>query len=245
MRILILLITSSVLLISCLTKQKEKELPSYFCNENLERYFAGNDSLPIININPNDSFGVIRESVDSLYKLIDINETTPLFNFNVLIDSGHKTISLKGMLFDYDPFEKRYPYFGKRIVFEIRLNIAGQLLIEGELGDTQTVKEFLFKNLNTYRKDLKYAITSLQWDKGVKPEFYNNTIKAIIDGYIDVLKFISQNNYKKPLCELNISEFDSLSKSIPFKLSLGYHETIPSYLIPQPPPIIEDEFLSE
>lgn len=229
MRILTPLILFITFLASCSTK--EKELPSYFCNENLERYFAGNDSLPIININPNDSFGVIRKSVDSLYKLIDINEVTPTFKFNVLLDSGYKPLTLKGIFFDYDPFDQLYPCFGIRLVFEIRLNSIGQLLIEGELGDTQTVRHFIFKNIMNYGKNPnyasnpQYAVTSFQWDIGIEPKYYKSTLKSIIGGYKDVLLHLSYKNFQKPLCELNANEFDSLSESIPFRLSLGYPET--------------------
>lgn len=250
MKGVIIVIVSVLFISSCSTQTKEKELPNYFCNENLERYFAGNDRLPIININPNDSFGVIRKSVDSIsnsHKGYDIS-----FKSTFNIDSNSKPITLKTFIRNYHLDRKDAPSFmNKRSVFEIRLNSVGQMLIEAELGDTQTLRKLLYQNILNYGKDPnysdhpKYVVISLQWDKAVKQEYYNNTLKAIIDTYIDALNPISIASYGKPLCELTVNETRSLSQSIPFKLFLNFPETIPRYLIPQPPPIIEDEFISD
>jgi hypothetical protein len=238
MRILTPLILFITFLASCSTK--EKELPSYFCNENLERYFAGNDSLPTININPNDSFGVIRKSVDSLYKNLDY---PPNFRFPINLTDSSKTIFIQTRFFNYYPdgFDALTGCGNMRNVLEVLLTSKNQLLIEGELFEVDSLQSFVFKFITNYGKDPNYsdhpsiATISLQKDTTVNSNTYFRIIKSVIDGYNATSNYESKRKYRKLFCELNTAESSIISEIIPFNFYIEYPETNPYYLNPYQP----------
>jgi hypothetical protein len=240
MRVLILFLGSIFLLISCLTEPKKKELPDYFECENLERYFAGNDSLPVININPNDSFGVIRKSVDSLYQN---QKYPPRFRFSINLATLFSKTFIQTSFFDYYPdgFEALIGCGNKRNVLEVLLTSKNKLLVEGELFEIDTLENIVFGFINNYGKDPNYsdnpsiALITLQKDTTVSSKLYYKIVKAIVNGYSNVLDYESNRRYKKTFCKLNTAESDTISEIIPFNFYIEYPETNPYYLNPYLP----------
>lgn len=251
MRIVILLVTLASLLASCTSK--EKELPSYFCNQNLERYFAGNDSLPVININPNDSFVVIRKSVDSLYYIAKKNSGYPSFRVSIEIDSLYKTVFIETNFLGYYPDGDGPMYCGNtRNILDIKLKNKNLITIEEDSCSINTLRSIVLEHITNYGKNAylsdnpNVAVINLLWDNKVSKSFYHTIIKEIIDSYIVALEKESHIYFGKKLCKLDSNQLGILKINIPFLFTIGYPETQPYYLQPPPPPpFIEDEFIQE
>lgn len=249
MRILFLFITPIILFVSC--SPKEKELHSYFCNENLERYFAGNDSLPIININPNDSFSTIRDTVLSLLDFqYPSDDPYPEFIFPFKTDSSSKPIYIKNsFMYYFFSCTSDMPELNWRNVLEIVLNSKGQLLIEGELKDVKYVRELVYKFIINNGENVNYSDTSIiatiifQRDSIVDAKQFNSTIKGIIDGYTDALNYESKRKFNKAFCDLTKAESNTIIDIIPFNFHLEYPETNPFYLSPPLLPYHKDSLI--
>ncbi len=241
MRVLILFLGSIFLLTSCSTEQKEKELPSYFCNENLEKYFAGNDSLPIININPNDSFNTLKRITDSLENLDDYLAT---YSFNTLItpDSSFKPILFRISIAPYlapafVPLKKIYDFNKRNLLI---INVVGENLyqLDTNRGNgiflKKYIKEFVINNgKNPYLSDNPtIGIVSLSISKNLPFEHYIQALKTIIDGYRDILDTVSKEKYNKPYCSLSFKESIIISKIVPFKFLIGYEHVENQYIKP-------------
>lgn len=223
---------------------KEKESTSYFQCKNLEKYFAGIDTLPVILFNITDSSDYLKKTIDSLSKAtIDV---IIKFRVRIDVDSLSRPVFLQSYSFNkYSP-ENSIPYLEKRNVLEIRQNSADMLLIEGELGDTQYLKKQVVKFITNFGKDKMYSdnprsnTISFQWDKGTSQKAFNLTLKAIIESYTEILKKASFKQKKKKYCELTVPERDSLNTEYPFRIHLGFPQVQSNYPPPPLPYLFED-----
>lgn len=219
-----------LVIVSCKQSTQQEEPKSYFCSPQLEAFFSGADSLPVIEFKYDDSFTLIKER---LTNLIDTN-TPPkgyfiFFKIKYTIDSALSPIYLK--VFIENPFPVFLPpYCGLRQNIEIIINSRGLLLIEGELGDTSNIGSVVSKNIINYGKDPNYssspsrAITSISWDYQTHETDFNNVIKTILSAYTQVLKQAAQTTYNKDFCQLTATQTDSLLVNYDFKLQLDYRE---------------------
>jgi hypothetical protein len=222
-----------VLFFSCKQNPPIQEPKSYFCSPQLEEFFSGADSLPVIEFKHTDSFAFIKEQ---LTQVIDTNTTLHdyfvSFKIKYTFDSALSPVYLK--VFIENPFPAFLPpYCGHRNRIDIRINSNDQYLVEGEYGDSVAIQKMIFKDMTNYGKDPEYsdsplkATTSIKWDYGTSKRAFDNTIKAIISGYTEVLNTVALRKYNKEFCSLTSQECDSITTNYGFNLQLGYVAIIP------------------
>ncbi len=219
-----------IVLVACRQSLVKEEPKSYFCSPQLEAFFSGDDSLPVIEFKYSDSFALIRER---LARLIDTTTTSQdyfvFFKIKFTIDRGKSPIYLK--VFIRNPFPVYLPaYCGFKNRLDIRINSIGQYLVEAEYQDTANVKAMVIKHITNYGKEPEYsdsplkANTRIIWDYQTHERYFNDVIKTILSAYTQALEQAAQNTYNKDFYQLTVPQTDSLLVNYDFKLQLDYGE---------------------
>ncbi len=217
-------------IVACKQTRQKEEPKSYFCSPQLEAFFSGADSLPVIEFEYDDSLSLIKER---LARLIDTTTTTQdyfvFFKIKYTIDRGKSPIYLK--VFIRNPFPAFLPpYCGFKNRLDIRINSIGQYLVEAEYQDTSNVKAMVIKHIKNYGKEPEYsdsplkANTRIIWDYQTHETNFNYIIKTILSAYTQVLEQAAQTTYNKDFCQLTATQTDSLLVNYDFKLQLDYRE---------------------
>jgi hypothetical protein len=223
-----------VLFFSCQQTPPTQEAKSYFCSPQLETFFSGSDSLPVIEFSHTDTFAIIKKR---LLQFIDTTQTDYDFNtyFKIKLKLDSFLVYTKVCIKHLFPQMECFP---KPNSVDIRINSLGQYLIDGEYVDTSTIREMVIKNITNWGKDFYYsdsplkAVTIIVWDYHTPEIDFNNAFKAIISGYTEVLNQASLTRYKKGFCSLTTTQADSIIVGYNFRLQLGYYELLPDFDFP-------------
>ncbi len=205
-----------LLLFSCKQTVDKQELPSYFCRPELETFFGGPDTLPVVTFSPNNSFEGITKLLTVYFDTIN-----PVINYRVILkmDSSHRAIFIKAKQINPNLYRDLGCVFN---TFETRINSENELLIEGEISQVDEVKiryKNYLKELYAYKKSYRFSI-NLIWDKSASCDTIFKTLQHIVHGYTEHINEFAQTKFKKPLSSLSRTEIEELLILFPFHLFL-------------------------
>lgn len=224
-----ILIVFTILLTSCSTQteQKEKELPSYFCNENLEKYFAGNDSLATIELN--NDFRVTKKSLDSINSdLYDFFGTPINIPIQLGKNSTHFLLKVIPSTFIKN-INKKALSFNKRNLLFIESVSNESYLIDGKAYKSN-LRKHIFDFITNYGRDVdlsdnpEVAFINFHLNDNVTPKFFAKTANIIIESYVNVLNETSNSKFNKSFCELNEKQSEIITNIIPYRFTISYLE---------------------
>lgn len=215
-----------LLSLSCDKTVEKKELPSYFCRPELETFFGGADSLPVITFSPSDSFGSIKSS---LLKHFDSNSLFVSIRIPISIDNSKKIVFLKT--------EYQNPFAHIPIVCYTRHNILRIYLDNNSITINDenkiphdSLRKLIAADILNYGRNMYLSdnpnkmVVILKWDIQIKKEIFNLALKSIIDGYIEALNIASSRYFNKHLCSITKNDFDKLISSFRFSLHPHFPE---------------------
>lgn len=140
------------------------------------------------------------------------------------------------------------PPFTPRLFCHVLINKKGQVLVESELCNIDSISEkvFEFYDSETVKEyspnDFKKVFVSMLWDEELEQKYFTKAINGILKGYFDFVNTVSQRKYKKSICDLDNNELVKIKELIPFNLRtdfLGGFEQI-DFLPSDLPPALVD-----
>lgn len=121
--------------------------------------------------------------------------------------------------------DQKPPDVNKRNVFEIRINSANQLLVEGEIRDVTQLTELTIKFITNNGKDdnlsisPKKAVVSLQNDRGTDYDIYVQVQDRLREAYRQVRDRGAQAKYGRNYDDLTDSEQKIIREEYPQRIS--------------------------
>ena len=113
---------------------------------------------------------------------------------------------------------------------EIAINNDGLYLVEGEIGDSSSIRNITYKNITNNGKDVslssnpRWALSSINWDYGAPKVQFDAAIEAILNGYTEVINDASFKKFNKEFCLLTPIEGGEILSEYNFNLKLRYRE---------------------
>lgn len=222
-----------LLLFSCKQTVEKQELPSYFCRPELETFFGGSDTLPVVTFSPSDSFESIKPSFlrhfDSISE--DISIRVP-----ISIDSLKKTVYVKTTF--ENPFViKPVGCYSRSNILRIHLDNDSITINNENKIPYDSLKKLITADILNYGRNIYLSgspnkmIVILRWDMKIKAAVFNLALKSIIDGHIKALNITSVKYFNKHLCSITKDDFNKLVSSFRFNLILAFPEIPGEYLI--------------
>jgi len=214
------------LLVAC--EPKSQSPPSYFCRPELEAFFAGPDSLPVIEFKHTDSFEVVEKIL--IEKTDWEKETSVAFRIPFQPDSLHKPVFVKIILHNHN---NAIICFSLRNIIDIRINSLEWCLIEREVEKPDKVRTTIIDNLLNFGRSPSYAVNPqktvlrLIWDPSISSAYFDDLIKKAIDGYSDAVNIYSIRKYSQSFCDLDSSRADTVINALSFNLELGNYSLYP------------------
>lgn len=108
----------------------------------------------------------------------------------------------------------------------------GQLFVSGQRHALTSLNAKIKQVLENRHKSRADAI-SLRWQAGVTKNQLAQAVAAVVKGYVLVYRKLSQQHFKKSLCDLQTKQLKQLIKILPFEFYLDAITPLNS-----PPPII-------
>lgn len=219
----------TLVIVSCKQDTQQEEPKSYFCSPQLEAFFSGADSLPVIEFKHTDTVTVFLEK---LYKVID----TPCYyaNFRIpfILDSNKTALPLKVSVSNL-PFPS--PIICGRINDEVRVYLDNDdkylVIIDSVVyGDTSLIRKTAAKHLKNNGVDPHYSVSPkkavfvISWSRKISRKKFDAAIKAIINGYTEVINDASFKKFNKEFCLLTPIEGGEIISQYNFNLKLRYRE---------------------
>jgi hypothetical protein len=132
------------------------------------------------------------------------------------------------------------PCFLPRLYCNLVVNSAGQVLVEEEYCNMDSVNEAVFdfyhsEVVQSYASnDFRKVFISLTWSDEVRQEDFRKMIKGALSGFLRVANKLSTDQFHKPICSLNHTELQTIKILLPFNLRTDfYHDSKWLNLIPQ------------
>lgn len=208
-----------ITLVSCSTETKNEivntENQNSIC-DNETSLFSISDTTKIIEINYSDDREVILDSIENKFNY-DICEKR--INFGLLL-KNNDTINLQIRK------ECAIGYIKSGPKAFILITNVGDILFDNYKNPIDSVKNLIKESL-LYRDDFSMPEIAIQW----KPEAPIDSIEKVLlnieKGYMIAYNSLSNSMFRKTICELNKSQFDSLENILPFNILI---------YLPKPPP---------
>ncbi|MGV3596666.1 MAG: hypothetical protein ACO1PI_02295 [Bacteroidota bacterium] len=211
----------------------KQELPSYFCRPELETFFGGSDTLPVVTFSPNDSFESIKPS---LLKHLDSSNEYISIRVPIKIDSSKKTVYIKTT--NQNPFA-HIPIvcYNRRNILRIYLDNDSITINNENKIPYDSLNKLITANILNYGRNMYLSgspnkmVVILKWNVQIKTEVFNLALKSIIDGHIKALNITSSKYFNKHLCSITKSDLDRIMSSFRFNLILAFPGIPREYLI--------------
>lgn len=216
-------LTGLILLVSLLVacQPKPQGPSSYFCRPELEEFFAGPDSLPVIEFKHTDSFEVIEKQL--IEKTDWEKESVVMYRIPVNYNSYKSYLRVVKT-----NFNNGIICFSKNNIITIVLDSSDKYLIENKTGSDSTISNIVRDAVLNHGRDVDLpsdpSKTSvwLHYDKKSSEKSFYGALKSIVDGYIMAVDNRSFHRYGKSICEVNSTQADSVLINIPLYIQLNH-----------------------
>ena len=217
------------LFVICLSCQED--IPERYC-KNERALFAVSDSIPKIKINYNVEQDIIRNQIDSVLGLdICLEE----YHFGLMFENDENldVCVWKGCL-----DTSHIIVCGTLGEHRLSINSKGEIYFRNIIP-IDSIKSVMVSSFpdNQFRKlnGLK-----LNWKQDAPTDSINKILKNIAEGKLLIYEKLAQQQFNQSVCELNVSQLDSLKSSYNLRISFNF---MPVFIDPPPvvleiPPII-------
>jgi len=116
------------------------------------------------------------------------------------------------------------------------MNEQEQLLIEHKVGIKDSIAPWLayhyFDSKDSLIDDGNASFIYFLWDQQVDKDSLTHVFSFIIDGYLNAADRFSKLKFQKDVCNLSLTELETLRSSMPFNFELALDQ----YSLIRPPP---------